>query len=441
MHTPRRGFTLVETVVAVGVFGIFFSAIALILQQVLENVGTTRVRTVALAIAQEKMEVIRNLPYANVGTVGGIPSGPIQQTEIITINNQQFTVTTSIFFIDDVFDTEAPTDTNPADYKRVRVQITWGGVYPSRQPVTLVTNIVPNGLETVSDGGTLVLQILNSQGQPVSNATVTITNTVVTPNINTSTLSDTNGRVSIPAAPACVTCYQISVARNGYSSDQTYGTQQVANPLQPHITVLTGQVSHATFSIDQTSSITIYSVGSKTSGYPVQPNVLLTLRGSKIIGYDTQDNPVLKFSFSTNTGGGSVGIPKLEWDNYTVDLSNSNYSLAGSNPPFPITINPNTTNSVTIVTEPKYNNSILMTIKNQIGEPQASAAASVTDLVSGLVFNKTTAATGSADFGQAFFNNLAPSQYLLIATVSGYQIATASMTLNTNQQATLVVSQ
>ena len=92
----KNGFTMVETLVAIAVLGIFFASIASILHMILQNVGESRVRIVALALAQSKMETIRNLPYANVGTVGGIPSGPIDPSETVTINNLPFTITTSI---------------------------------------------------------------------------------------------------------------------------------------------------------------------------------------------------------------------------------------------------------------------------------------------------------------------------------------------------------
>jgi prepilin-type N-terminal cleavage/methylation domain-containing protein len=438
---PKQGFTLIETVVAIGVFSIFFAAIAFIFQQILENVAVSRVRAIALSIGQEQMELIRNLPYNSVGTVGGIPNGPLKQVEEINRNNTTFSVLTSIFYIDDPFDNTAPTDAIPADYKRVRVQVSWGGLFPSRFPVTLVTNIVPKGLESQAGGGTLLIQVLNAQGQPVSNANVAITNNVVTPAINLQTITDSNGRVLIPAAPACISCYTITVTKTGYSTDKTYTTAQVANPLQPPPTVLEGSITQTSFSIDQVSRLTVTSKTSQETGYLPLTGVVFTLNGSKIIGYNTQDKPVYKYSQSFNTGGGVVGIPDLEWDNYTIDMSNSNFSLAGSNPVLPIAIAPNTTtNTLTILGDPRYTASLLLTIKNNLGELQASAATTLKNTLTQAEFTKITPGTGSANFGQVFFNNLSVGPYLLIATVSGYQEASQSVALTTNQQQTLVVN-
>ncbi len=438
MKSSVRGFTMIETVVAIGVFSIFFAAIAFILQQVLINIGTSRLRAVALSLGQEKMELVRNLPYTSVGTSGGIPSGPIAQSENITINSQVFTIKTDILYIDDPYDGSAPTDPIPADYKRVRIQVTWEGIYPSRVPVTLVSNVVPNGIESNPGGGTLYIQVINAQGQPVTNANVSVVNTTVNPNINITTLTNANGNVTIPAAPACVKCYKITATKAGYSIDRTYGTNEVANPLLPHSTVIAGTVTQVTFAIDQLGSITIKSKGSQTSGYPVVPNVIFTLTGSKTIGTDTSDNPVYKYTYQTNTGGGTVGIPNLEWDNYNVVLSDSNYTLSGSSPLNPVTITPGGSVTATMVVEIKYAISLLITLKDQIGNLIASGSANIQK--TGVDLTKYTPATGSPDYGQVFFNNITSGLYSITASASGYQTATSSMNINTNAQTTIILN-
>jgi hypothetical protein len=433
----KKGFTMVETIVAIGVFTIFFTVIFLILQQVLINIGTSRARAVALSIGQKKMELLRNLPYANVGTTGGIPSGPILQEETVTLNNQQFLVKTDIVYIDDPFDGVAPADPIPGDYKRARVQVTWEGLYPSRLPVTLVTNIAPRGIESNPGGGTLFIQVINAQGLPVSNANISVVNTSVHPNINYNTLTNSNGNVIIPAAPSCVTCYRITAGKAGYSTERTYATTEVANPLLPHATVIEGEVTQITFTIDQLGSMTIRSLGSQASGYPVVPNVIFTLRGSKIIGTDTSDNPVYKYSYQTTTGGGTVGIPNLEWDNYAVMLEDSNYTFAGSTPLNPVTLTPGQSLTLNMVVEMRYAASLLVILKDQIGTLIASGSANITK--SGVDLTKYTPATGSPDYGQIFFNNLTIGLYNLIASAPGYQTASSSVNVTGNVQTTVVL--
>jgi prepilin-type N-terminal cleavage/methylation domain-containing protein len=425
------GFTMVETLVAIGILGIFFAAIAMIIQNVIENVGASRVRTTALALGQEKMETIRNLPYTNVGTVGGIPTGPILQNETVTINNLAFTVKTSIIYIDDPFDFVAPTDILPADYKRARVEITWAGAFPSRMPIVLVTNIAPKGLESVVGGGSLIINVSDSQGQPISNATINIDNTMITPQIHMQTLSDSYGTVAIPGAPSCIRCYQISVTKTNYSTDKTYSTAEVTNPLQPYATIIDGRITQLSFSIDQISTVIVNSVN---ISYQPIANVMFTLKGNKIIGHDTSDNPVYKYSYATNTGGSTVSIPALEWDNYSLDFSNSAHTLAGSNPTIPFALLPNTSQTITIVAVPKAAASLQLTVKNSSGILQSSASATLSSIPLGYSVNKITPATSSADYGQVLFNNLSIGNYNLDVTLPGFTEATASVSITGNMQ-------
>src|SRR3989344_941187 len=156
------GFTIFETVIAIAVLGIFFAAVSVIIQQILQLTGQSRVRATALELAQQKIEVVRNLPFAQVGTSGGIPQGPLLQTETVTINGQPFTVKTSVTYIDDPFDQLAPADLINTDYKRARVEVTWSGPFPSTKPVTEVTNIAPRGIETIGGGGTVYIQVFDA---------------------------------------------------------------------------------------------------------------------------------------------------------------------------------------------------------------------------------------------------------------------------------------
>lgn len=438
-RSNKQGFTLVESLVGLGVLGIFFTIFALTIQQILINVASSRIRSVAHTLAQSKMELVRNLPYEDIGTIGGIPPGSIQETESVTINNQAFEVHTSVIYIDDPFDGTVPTDLINTDYKRVRVEINWGGIYPSRVPVTFVTNIAPKGVESIVGGGTLLVQVFNAQGNPISNATVHIDNTSVTPQVHLQTLTNANGLVVIPGAPACTTCYQIRATKAGYSTDKTYSTNEVANPLQPHATVLEGKLTQLSFAIDQVSTIIVNSLGSRASGFPPISNVFFTVRGSKIIGYTTSDDPVHKYTSLQNTGGGTVSVSGLEWDTYTLDFSSSAHVLAGSNPFIPVPLLPATNTTIAISALPKGNTSLLVAVKNNSNEPQASASVQLSNQTLTYDVSNTTGSTGSADYGQTFFGNVPLGNLNLKINAAGYQEATSSVTIATNQMETVTL--
>lgn len=429
-----RGFTLIETLVAVGILGILFTAVALIFQQIFTETAHSRIRSTALALATAKMEIVRNLPYEDVGVTGGIPQGPLLSTENQIIDGQTFNIQTSVEYIDDPFDDITPVDLINTDYKRARVQITWDGAYPSRVPVTMVTNIVPKGLESAVGGGTLFIQVFDAQSQPISNATVNINNTQIVPEIHMQTLTNSNGLVVLPGSPACVNCYEIQVTKSGFSSSRTYSTSEVANPLQPFATVLEGQISSVSFSIDRISSVIINSFGSRESGFPPVANVFFTIKGSKIIGFDTNDEPVYKYSQAKNTGGGTVTISGLEWDTYTLDFSSSSHVLTGSNPISPFGLPPAVNQTVAISVVPKGNISLLVTAKDANNIPLASASARLINVPLGIDVTRYTGATGAADFGQAFFGSYAPETYDLSLNLAGYVEATTSVLLTTNQK-------
>jgi type II secretory pathway pseudopilin PulG len=439
MPVPKRkvsGFTLIETLISIGVLSIFIVAIAMILRNVLEYLARTRIRSTALAIAQQKMETVRNLPYASLGTIGGIPAGTIVSTENITVNNQVFSVAISVVYIDDPYDGIAPSDVINTDYKRARISVTWGGTYPSVTPITLVTDVSPKTAESTPSGGTIMVRIYNSFGQPVSGARVTVDNTSIIPPIHTNDLTDTSGIVIIPGAPPCNTCYRISVTKNGYSSDRTYATSEVTNPIAPDSSVLESQLTQLSLSIDAVSSLT---VNSYSAAYAPVANVQFTLRGSKIIGYDSSDLPVYKYSYTTNTGGFTVSIPNLEWDNYDLDLTNSSYTLAGSNPMLPLPLASNTQVTLPIVVVPKSQASLLVVARDALGSPLASASARVKSTTLGYDTTAFTQSTGSADFGHAMFNNLAIGAYDLSLTAPGYTEATASVNITGNQRQTMTI--
>ncbi|MEK7499010.1 MAG: prepilin-type N-terminal cleavage/methylation domain-containing protein, partial [Patescibacteria group bacterium] len=139
-----KGFTLIEVLIAMFVLGVVVVGLFGFITLILKSSHDGQRRIVATALANEKMELLRNLSYDNVGTVGGVPSGPILQTEEIVRNSSTYTVSVDIRYIDDPFDGTAPTDTLNTDYKQARVEVSWDNNL-SKRPVLLITQISPSG--------------------------------------------------------------------------------------------------------------------------------------------------------------------------------------------------------------------------------------------------------------------------------------------------------
>ncbi len=421
-----RGQSLIGILVALAVFSILAQAIFTVVGASFNFVSFNRARITAKHLAQEKLELLRNLPFDNVGTLGGVPWGPILREETITRNKLNYTVKTEIIYIDDPFDgTEGgiPDDTLATDYKRVRVEVSWEGVATSRKnPVVLLSDIAPKGVETTAGGGTLSILVFNSNGDPIPQATVTIIANSLAPPINITTSTSDNGRVIRPGMPICNSCYEITVTKPGYSVERTYSTSEVANPNKPHQTILDGALTEISFAIDQISTLVISTVDSRENSFASLGNVNFQLRGQKTIGVDTSGQSVYKYDEALSTdSSGTLNLTDFEWDNYVVILEPSSpYDISGANPYLPIAVLPNTNPSLVVSLSPHTTNSLLTTFVDTSNTPVASVSAILSDAGSGYSETKYSGGSSDPDFGQTFFPGLQAQSYLMSATASGF---------------------
>ena len=82
----EKGQTLIGLIVAIALFAILAQALFTLVTSSYRLISFSSARITARHLAQEKIELIRNLPYEDVGTTGGIPDGPILQEENIFRN-------------------------------------------------------------------------------------------------------------------------------------------------------------------------------------------------------------------------------------------------------------------------------------------------------------------------------------------------------------------
>ncbi len=251
----QKGFSLIEVLVGILLVTVIFTGIIGAFTLSLKTTFQSKARITALSLANKRIEEIRNLSYADVGTVGGIPSGTIPQTEERNLNGINFTITTRIINIDDEFDGKLPTDTVPADYKRAKVKVSWPGMIGGE--AIILTDVSPKGIETMAGGGTISLFVQDAQGVGVGQAEVNIVNDAVTPQIDASYLSDDYGYVILAGAPTSTEAYEVIVEKTGYSSQRTYSKSEIANPLKPHLSVYENTLTEPSFSIDKVSTLNV----------------------------------------------------------------------------------------------------------------------------------------------------------------------------------------
>lgn len=263
----QRGITLIDTLFGSALMLLIFLGVAAAFQLSVDVVTNNKARAGAIALSNERMEYIRSLSYDSVGTVGGIPSGALAQSETVVLNAIPYTRRTFVQYADDPNDGSGGADSNgvTADYKGARVDVAWTSKNGERH-ISLVGRISPpTGVEAAVPGGTLLLTVQNAALQSVSNAQVHVVNSTTNPAIDLTTYTNTSGVVSLAGSPVAAG-YQITATKTGYSTDGTYNvTAQNTNPSPGPLTVSNNQTTSGTFRIDLLSNLTIYTYSVVTS--------------------------------------------------------------------------------------------------------------------------------------------------------------------------------
>lgn len=464
--------------VMIGLFGLFVLS--------LRSAQEGERRVVAIALANERMEMIRNLPYQQVGTAGGAPSGSILPAEVVQRNSLSYTVTTDIRYIDDPFDgvaggtpgqncvaichrppgnpggqttlcvpqsavdahlahgdTTGPCQGQPSpgpdllntDYKQARVHVSWNS--PNQiKPVLLVSNIAPVGIEEGEVAGTLDFQALDAQGAGVVGATVTLTNTSVQPNIDITTTTNDEGRVVLPGLPESSGTYKLTVTKANYTSEQTYDTTAsfVPDPDYQHLSMIAGQVTGKTFLIDRVSTVTIETEDEQKKK---AKDIAYTLRGTKTIGLDGSQQPVYRLSVTDSTGpSGKQTHTGIVWDAYELTISGvtTGYDIKETSVILPATIDPATTTTITTTLVPHTPISLHVTVANPGNQPVDNATVS---LASGAY----QATLGTGTVGQVLFPDL-PSNgsYTINVSAPGYQAYAGSVDVTDSTRTRVTVA-
>jgi len=372
------GFTFIEVIIATAILALVAAVVLRAFSGTANTLTGTRARVVGTFLASQQIEIIRNLPYLDVGIVGGLPTGLIPQNEVFIQDGFRFVSSTIVRNIDDPFDGTLggdQGDSHPADYKLVEVTVDCTNC-DKFVPITLTTTVGPKSLEAAEGGGGLFVRVFNASGQPVSEANVLIENTQGESPISFSDVTNQNGDLKLVGLPTGIEAYEITIGKEGYSSDQTYAEDepQNPNPNKPHATVSEGGATGISFAIDKLSALDISTVTS--SCIPI-PFVEYNMQGTKTIG---SDPVVYKYDNGGETGAqGTYSYSNLEWDTYTFRITDAAYNLAGSLPFLAFGLLPDSSQQATLVARTKNGNALLVTVKDKATGLPISGATVVLD--------------------------------------------------------------
>ena len=356
----KHGFTLIETLIALSIFIFISSAIYFSYSNVLETFAKAKLRLTAASILENEIEMIHNVPYPDVGVQGGAPNGNLLAEKTVYSGDTPFIVKTQVKNIDNPFDgtiASIPKDIIPADYKLVEVEISCNCV--GLNPLKLTTTIAPKNLEKATKNGSLFINVFNASGEPISGANVSIINNSVIPAININDVTNASGSLNFVDIATSSAGFHITVAKNGYSSDQTYPLNQILNPnpTKPDATVKEQELTKISFAIDLVSSINFKTQDQTCKAVP---GIDFKIIGSKLIG----TNPdVYKYSTDSQTdANGQKIFSNMEWDAYSFNNLSSNFEISGTIPNMPLDLIPASDLTMIWMMEPKNANSFLMTI-------------------------------------------------------------------------------
>jgi len=258
-YKSHKGFTLIEVLVGSALMLIIFIGIFGAFRLGMKMIGLSKNKTTATAIANQKLELIRNLPYDSVGISGGYPDGVLQAVTSTIRNNTQFNIQTKVDYVVDSSDgVGEPEDSCPNDYKRAQITVAWSGQFGGS--LSMVSNIVPKNIveECAVVGGVLSVSVFDAFGVMIDSPLIEIKDPV-SGNVITSASPVSGGHLfSLPAAT-----YRIVISKAGYSREQTYGSgemyqgHEIITPENPNPIVIEGRLVEKSFSIDKLSTFLV----------------------------------------------------------------------------------------------------------------------------------------------------------------------------------------
>jgi hypothetical protein len=404
--TTRKAFTLIEALTLLFIFSLITVTFYNVISVGTRYIQDSKNRLGALAVANEKMEAIRNLKYEDIGTVGGDVSGNIPMNETVSENAHSFGVHTDVQYVEDDFDGNSscdPTcDSAFEDYKKVTVAVSWGDGSGGSQ-VQMSSRFVSPSLEVANPGdGILVVNVFSDQpgGTGIPDSTVHIYNPDT--GLNTERETDSSGSVSFigDTVTDSIQKYEITVSKDDYETVSTLPPYPAStfNPTFTHASVVTGSVNVANIVQNKLANFKVLSVDHLN--VPIS-NINFSVTGGKIIGTDVTypNGPIFNFSATETTDGdGEKIFSGISPGPYSPVPSATDYELIGFNPSSPLTVYPNQDNDISMVLAAKNTTSLLVTVLDQSDEtPISGASVKVTN---GFGYDVTVTTNSQ---GKAFF--------------------------------------
>ena len=434
--SKKRGFTLIEALVFLFIFTIITVTFYTTWSVSTRYIIFVKNRFMAVSLANEKMEVVRNLAYDKIAHTGGDPPGNLHQDEYITRAGKEFRVHTEIINTDDPLDGTlggTPNDVDFVDYKNVRIEVFWDNEAYS---VTLASRFVPAGIESsAADRGVLVVNVYSDQSDSaVSGSKVHITNAAT--GYNETRETDTFGRVMLVGLSESIQKYVISLTKSGYETVETFPAYPTTsyNPTDTHASVIKSAINTIDIIQNKTANF-----GVKTVDYLNQSaaSINFYLKGGRKMGTTEPVElgdpayPVYQIDSHTQTGAdGEKDFGAVSPGQYEFIFEEPGYTLIGINAVPTFSLASEQTFILTVKVSPDNVTSVLFKIKNAT----ESIAGASTHLTNAGGYDTTLSTDENVI---AFFPNVADplfvaGTYDFAITAAGYTDSSGQVIVNEN---------
>ncbi|WP_347754164.1 carboxypeptidase regulatory-like domain-containing protein [Agrococcus sp. ProA11] len=256
-----RGMTLIEVLVAMFVFAIISTLVLSSLVQITTLTQQSRAQHVAANLAAGEIDFAHDTP--DLFTL-------LNDTRDVTVNGTIFHVRRETAWVGDTSSTVSCGGGN-LRFKRVHVTVTWDGMRASAEPVRADTLISPTERINDPSKGTVLVSIIDSIGEGVGGATVSLTATsggASIPNVT----SDAQGCAYFLQVPKGT--YDVTIAKSGYT-----GVLQ-ETPLQRDVSVQAGSSTTVGLQYDLAARLDLtFAPGSSARMPSSMPLTLLSTYG------------------------------------------------------------------------------------------------------------------------------------------------------------------
>lgn len=439
IKNSKKGFTLIETLLGITIASILIVSVYCALSGAMNNINESKKRTGAMALANEKMEIIRNIPYEEIGTINGIPSGTIQQTETITKNSYTYLVSIEIDYVDDPFDgkfddPEPENDLVPNDYKKANINVAWdnGG-----KSLSISSIFVPEGVENDTGGGTLIVNVTDSSSGVISDANVRVVS-LDNASVDMTRKTDSFGNVTIFGVES--QNYRIFVSKESYEETRTYPNPPTGGfvPVNSDFFVVENFINVKTFFIDRTADLKFKAIDIADNA--TIDAILFEIYGGKKLDVDGEKMSE-DLSGSTNSSG-EISFGGIDAGEYLIEnfdsLGNDVYKNVTGDSSKTFNLSPDENKEIIFLFAKKAENALIVSVKDENGEIISGAMVEIV----GDDFSQAvqTEINGVAYFPSSDSEVLPSGEYSLSISMDGYASYGGEATINNLTEVNIVLN-